>query len=136
MLFNKNLTVTRFILIVNMTVIVWIPCLSWATDKITRQAIMTKAKAYANYRFYVSQDNITAFSGENVGGKLVITPFSKPGHYVGIPYKWGGNDSLDSFQKGLTMGKKAEINWGQSKINFLKTHNSIPFLSQLAKCSL
>ncbi len=74
----------------------------------TRQEIIDKAKAYANYRFYVSKSNITSRAGIDDGKqKVIITPISSPGYYIGIPYKWGGNNSLVSFQQGLKAGKKA-----------------------------
>lgn len=73
-------------------------------NRITRMEIIDKAKKYANYRFCVSDENIT--DGKYLGGKKVITPISRPGCYTGIPYKWGGNDSIESFQRGLDAGKK------------------------------
>jgi soluble lytic murein transglycosylase-like protein len=97
-----------------MTLTTWIPCLSMAWDdeadalnRTTRQEIINNAKAYANYQYHANQSNLTATTGEHTGGKIVITPIKKPGHYKGIPYKWGGNDSLATFQNGLNAGKKA-----------------------------
>lgn len=72
---------------------------------VTRQAVMDLAKKYANYRFSVDWPNIT--SGEKLGGKVVITPLQRPGTYKGVPYKWGGDDSLAVFSQGLNAGKKA-----------------------------
>jgi hypothetical protein len=105
MLSKKNLMMSQ--LVVSMILLAGMPGISLAVDKITRQEIMNKAKAYANHKFHVSSDNITSSAGEIIGGKLVITPISKPGYYVGIPYKWGGNDSIERFQRGLDVGKKA-----------------------------
>jgi len=95
-----------------MTLTTWKPCLSFAWDdeafnKTTRQEIINNAKAYAKYQYHVNQSNITATTGEHAGGKIVITPIRRPGNYKGIPYKWGGNDSLVTFQNGLNAGKKA-----------------------------
>ena len=96
------------------TLTTWKSCLSLAWDdedeafnKTTRQKIIDNAKAYAKYQYHVNQSNITATTGEHAGGKIVITPIRRPGNYKGIPYKWGGNDSLVTFQNGLNAGKKA-----------------------------
>ena len=71
----------------------------------SRSAMMTTAKKYANYHFQVDYRNISR--REYLDGKKVITPIQTPGRYIGVPYKWGGFDSLYSFQKGLNRGKKA-----------------------------
>ncbi len=70
-----------------------------------RHTMMEKAKAFANQSFYVNWANIAR--GEYLGRKRVITPIYRPGRYQGIPYKWGGFDSIRSFQDGLRNGKKA-----------------------------
>jgi len=72
---------------------------------VTRKEIIDNAKTYVNARFYVDRANIT--HGKYMGGKRVITPISSTGYYTGVPYKWGGNDSLSAFQSGLKKGKKA-----------------------------
>jgi cell wall-associated NlpC family hydrolase len=74
---------------------------------LTRSSILSRAKEYFNHRFSVSWNNITSRSGENLNGKRVISPIFKPGNYIGVPYKWGGFDSLESFNQGLAVGKKA-----------------------------
>ncbi|MEK8020082.1 MAG: hypothetical protein VSS75_024680 [Candidatus Parabeggiatoa sp.] len=71
---------------------------------ITREAILSKAKEYANYSFQVKAHHLTPRRGS--GRKVIITPITQTGQYTGIPYKWGGNDSLERFQKGLRLGKK------------------------------
>jgi hypothetical protein len=76
-------------------------------NSITRQAIIAKAKEYADYRFRVKSNNITPQHGQKMEGKIVITPISNQGSYTGMPYKWGGSDSLTDFQGGLNVGKKA-----------------------------
>jgi soluble lytic murein transglycosylase-like protein len=93
-----------------MILIAGLPCLAWDEEdlnQITPEEIIEKAKEYANYRFYLNDSNLTARTGEYLGSKIVITPFSQSGNYQGIPYKWGGNDSIQSFQQGLQAGKKA-----------------------------
>ena len=72
---------------------------------IYRYSIMEKAKAFANADFYVNWNNISR--GKYLGGKKVITPISRSGYYKGIPYKWGGFDTINSFNNGLKEGKKA-----------------------------
>ncbi len=71
----------------------------------TRRLIMKRVRAYADYRFYAGWQNITY--GRYLDGKKVVTPIKKPGFYQGIPYKWGGNDTLSVFKQGLNRGKKA-----------------------------
>jgi hypothetical protein len=73
---------------------------------ITRRQVMRKARKYVRYRFKVKKSNITKGIYDN-NKKLVITPISKRGRYTGMPYKWGGNDTLYSFKRGLRRGKKA-----------------------------
>jgi len=68
---------------------------------IDRNSIMKKAKAFVNHRYYVNRFNITRRSHG------VITPIRRPGSYVGIPYKWGGFNNLNSFMSGLKQGKYA-----------------------------
>ena len=75
--------------------------------KLTRPEIIKLAQKYSNDRFYVNSTNITRQGGEYQGNKVVITPISTPGPYIGVPYKWGGNDSPDVFQSGLNHHKKA-----------------------------
>ncbi|OQY48181.1 MAG: hypothetical protein DRR08_26585 [Candidatus Parabeggiatoa sp. nov. 2] len=76
-------------------------------NKVTRQEIIRAARKYVRHKFYVNDANLTRRHGEEMGGKVVITPFSTPGNKIGVPYKWGGNDNLRGFQRGLNYGKKA-----------------------------
>ena len=78
-------------------------------QKITRQKIIKQAKAYVNYKFYVGRNNLTRSSGiyDYNRNKWVITPMRRTGYYKGVPYKWGGDDSLGRFKQGLQSGKKA-----------------------------
>ncbi len=78
----------------------------WQSGGISRQKVIDKAKKYVNYKFTVKKSNLTKGIYDK-RGKLVITPISKPGTYTAMPYKWGGGDSLNSFQRGLRRGKKA-----------------------------
>jgi len=94
----------HFILYFN-TILLLLPCISWG-NPIIREDILNRANQYANYEFYANNQNITPNTGEFLQDKLVITSISSPGFYTGIPYKWGGNDSIDSFQRGLDNGKK------------------------------
>lgn len=75
--------------------------------QLNRSEIIQLAQKYSNNRFYVNYTNITRQGGEYQGNKVVITPISTPGPSIGVPYKWGGNDSLDVFQSGLNHNKKA-----------------------------
>jgi hypothetical protein len=76
-------------------------------NQVTRQEIIRAARKYVRHKFYVDRTNITRRRGEKMGGKVVITPISTPGKKTGVPYKWGGNDNLHAFQRGLNYGKKA-----------------------------
>lgn len=111
MFFNRRLTISLMVPITSLLVLIaGLPCLAWDEEdlnQITHEEIIEKAKEYANSRFFVNDSNLTAATGEYQGGKIVITPFSQPGNYQGIPYKWGGNDSIVSFRQGLRAGKKA-----------------------------
>ncbi len=69
------------------------------------QKIIERAKEYVNYKFYVRRFNLT--HGSYMNGKKVITPIKSAGYHTGVPYKWGGFDSLKVFQQGLDVGKKA-----------------------------
>jgi len=73
---------------------------------LNRSAMMKTAEEYANYSFRVKSKNISS-RRQYLGGKKVTTPIRKPGNYTGVPYKWGGFNSLSSFKKGLKNGKKA-----------------------------
>jgi len=74
---------------------------------LSRKQIIRQARAYANHRFKVRSANITPRRGTRYGRKRVITPIRRRGSYRGIPYKWGGNNSIASFKAGLRAGKKA-----------------------------
>ncbi|MCK5717573.1 MAG: DUF4384 domain-containing protein [Thiomargarita sp.] len=74
---------------------------------ISRLQITQLAKKYANHRFNVSPNNLTSSVGTWFGRKKVTTPIRQSGYYVGVPYKWGGSDTLSAFNKGLNVGKKA-----------------------------
>lgn len=75
--------------------------------RVTRKQILENAREYHNYRFCVDQENITSAQGEFLINKKVVTPYHETGCYTAIPYKWGGNNSLNDFKKGLEAGKKA-----------------------------
>ena len=64
-------------------------------------SIMKKAETFANHRYYVNWSNITQ------GRYGVVTPIRRSGSHVGIPYKWGGFNDLNSFDSGLKRGKYA-----------------------------
>jgi cell wall-associated NlpC family hydrolase len=78
-------------------------------NRITRQQIINKAKEYANYRFHVRESNLTGPNGifDYQDWKTIMSPITRTGPQIGIPYKWGGNDSISAFQNGLNAGKKA-----------------------------
>ena len=78
-----------------------------ARHLIARQQIIRQAHAYTKHKFQVGRSNITSRRGVNDGQKRVITPIRSTGYHRGMPYKWGGNDSIETFNEGLKNGKKA-----------------------------
>jgi hypothetical protein len=73
--------------------------------KVSRRAVMALAKQYADYTYTVARKNLA--NGTRDDGKAIVTPVRRPGVYTGVPYKWGGEDTLEAFSQGLAMGRKA-----------------------------
>lgn len=80
-------------------------------EPITRVEVIKIAKAYAEHDWEATDRNV--LHGKDKGGVHVDTPDGegeglwKKGANVGVPYKWGGFDSLKSFGDGVKAGKAA-----------------------------
>jgi hypothetical protein len=85
-------------------------------EPITRAEVLKIAQAYCDYRWQASDKNVK--QGKDVDGVEVHTPnrvetsgdpnlWLAGAENVGMPYKWGGFDSLESFEAGIKKGKAA-----------------------------
>lgn len=72
-----------------------------AAQAITREEVMTRARAYAYHPWRMATVNETASC--NTAYRSVYTP----GDYLGLPYDWGGYMSLFDFDQQLAQGKGA-----------------------------
>lgn len=97
--------------------VTWL-CCAPAQAGITRAETLKIAQAYCNYQWEASEKNVR--QGKDGDGVLVHTPnqidpkaapdpqlWTIGAVNTGVPYKWGGFDSLESFQKGIKSGKAA-----------------------------
>ncbi len=86
-------------------------------DPLTRAEAIQIARAYHDFRWESTGKN--ALHGKDADGVDVQTPNNAPGAdpdpqlwnvgetNTGVPYKWGGFDSLESFAAGVKKGKAA-----------------------------
>jgi len=65
---------------------------------ITRDQVMTLARAYVHHPWRCTSANTTASCA--AGYASVFTP----GDYLGVPYDWGGNDTLFGFDQKIVQG--------------------------------
>lgn len=81
---------------------------------VTRGEALSIAAGFAEYRWQPTKENV--FHGADAAGIVVHTPDRSTGNRdlweagqpsVGVPYKWGGFDSLESFARGVRAGKAA-----------------------------
>ncbi len=81
---------------------------------ITRAQAVAIAASFAEHRWTPSQANI--LHGKDSAGIAVRTPDRSTGNpdlwqparpYAGVPYKWGGFDTIESFERGIRGGKAA-----------------------------
>ncbi|MES2570676.1 MAG: hypothetical protein V4710_11565 [Verrucomicrobiota bacterium] len=90
----------------------------------TRAECMEIAASYANHRWTASEQNI--FHGLDRDRINVQTPDRADGSEnpalwkagevnVGVPYKWGGFDTIESFDKGIRNGRPAGDLYTQEK---------------------
>jgi len=79
-----------------------------------RAAILERGRAYTEHRWVASEANV--LHGDDGAGVLVHTPDAEysPGGWhadgrvnVGVPYKWGGFDSLAEFDAAVAAGQPA-----------------------------
>lgn len=100
-----------------MAVILCLGGKSWAQAP-TRADVLAIARAYAEYKWIPTAANVR--DGADGAGISIRTPTRSageangdPDHWVtgeesiGVPYKWGGFDSLASFEAGVKRGKAA-----------------------------
>lgn len=81
---------------------------------LTRSQVLATAAAYAEYAWQPTERNV--LHGLDRDGIDVQTPDASTGNpdlwqageaSKGVPYKWGGFDSLESFDRGIRAGKAA-----------------------------
>lgn len=97
--------------------VVTLLCLPAKAGPLTRAEAVRIAQEYANYRWTSTEKN--ALHGKDADGVDVQTPNIAPGgapdpklwsiaaENTGMPYKWGGFDSIESFAAGVKKGKAA-----------------------------
>jgi hypothetical protein len=80
----------------------------------TRTEVVEIAASFANHRWLPSKANV--LHARDAAGIQVHTPDRSTGNpelwqpgkpSVGVPYKWGGFDSIESFERGVRTGKAA-----------------------------
>lgn len=81
---------------------------------ITRAGALKTAATFAEHRWTPSRANVR--SGPDSSGIVVRTPDRSTGNpdlwqpgkpYSGVPYKWGGFDTIATFERGVRAGKAA-----------------------------
>src|SRR4051812_26271334 len=92
-------------------------CSSAKAGELTRAEVIATAQSFAAYQWKASAAN--ARKGPDSSGIEIVTPSAgsaddaKPGYWIvgqtntGVPYKWGGFDSLTTFAAGIRGGKAA-----------------------------
>lgn len=91
-------------------------CALLATEAraVTRDEALATAASFAGHRWTPRAEN--ARNGRDPAGIMVRTPDRSTGNpdlwqpgkpYIGVPYKWGGFDTLASFERGVRAGKAA-----------------------------
>jgi len=94
------------------------PLFSASAGPLTRAEALTIAEAYCNYHWTATAKNV--LQGRDIDGVEVHTPnYTAPNvpaapnlwsidtENTGVPYKWGGFDSLETFEAGIKKGKAA-----------------------------
>jgi hypothetical protein len=91
----------------------YVPAL-FAAAPVAREDAVAIAASFANYRWEPTAKNVR--HGQDSDGIKVSTPDRSTGNpdlwqpgqpSVGMPYKWGGFDTLESFARGVRAGKAA-----------------------------
>ena len=101
-------------------------CQSAFAEPLTRSEALRIAQAYCNYQWEASEKNM--LQGRDADGIEVHTPnnpdpkaapdptlWTAGVTNTGMPYKWGGFDTLESFQIGIKKGKAAGDKYNQEK---------------------
>src|SRR5688500_15821892 len=90
-----------------------LPTLAEATAPTRAEAVRIAAE-FAEHRWQPTPANVR--HGKDAAGILVRTPDRSTGNpelwqpgqpSIGVPYKWGGFDSLKSFERGVKAGEAA-----------------------------
>ncbi len=105
-------------IVATLVLVILTPASRAGTATPTRAEVLAIARSFAEYRWTASEAN--ARDGLDRGGIAVRTPTRRAGdanrnsdHWAsgkentGVPYKWGGFDSLESFAAGVRAGKAA-----------------------------
>ncbi len=100
-------------------------CVPVYAAPLTRAEAIKIAEAYCNYRWDATDKNV--LQGRDGDGVEVHTPNVAPGTApdpklwvsgatnTGMPYKWGGFDSIESFAAGIKAGKAGGDMYTQEK---------------------
>jgi hypothetical protein len=81
---------------------------------LTRTEVLAIASSFAEHQWHPTSQNVR--HGSDSEGILINTPDASTGNpdlwkagqpSVGVPYKWGGFDTLESFDRGTAAGKAA-----------------------------
>lgn len=91
---------------------------SASAQTVSRSEALALAESYVQHRWHATPKNV--FHGQDPGRIEVHTPDRDGGHCaplsecwrtnqdnVGVAYKWGGNDTPESFDAGIRAGKAA-----------------------------
>src|ERR1700677_2473826 len=96
-------------------VVTCVLCLPARAEPLTRAEAIRVAEAYCNYQWDATDKNV--LQGKDGDGVEVHTPSIAPGAApdprlwtpgatnTGVPYKWGGFDTIESFAAGIKKGK-------------------------------
>jgi hypothetical protein len=100
-------------------------CVPAYAEPLTRAEAIRIAEAYCNYQWNATDKNV--LQGKDGDGVEVHTPNVAPGAApdpklwvsgttnTGMPYKWGGFDTIDSFAAGIKAGKAGGDMYTQEK---------------------
>lgn len=103
----KRLLLSPFLAVLGVPVVL-------SAAPLTRSEVLTIAASYAEYQWQPTAKNVQ--HGPDASGIVVHTPDRSTGNRdlwetgqpsVGVPYKWGGYDTLESFARGIRAGKAA-----------------------------
>lgn len=112
-MFNPQPDILMKRLLLPVLLVVLAPLMASAAPP-TRAEVLRTAESFVNHQWQPTAQNL--LHGRDSAGIEVQTPDRSTGNpdlwlpgqpYVGVPYKWGGFDSLESFGRGIKAGKAA-----------------------------